>query len=128
MKKISVFIFAILFLFGLSGCNGEKQEVVITIPAGSMESFVFSKEVFEATSDKIIINAGAGYADTSVTIKTEKINDDGMYEPVYLTHGMPVEIEVKEGEWFKIGISVQNIQSNHDIAVSVYVQNVETVS
>ena len=127
MKKIFAFILALMLLSVLSGCSGEKQEIEIIIPAGSMESFVFSEEVFEATKDKIIITAGAGFADTSVTLKTEKVSEGNAYEPIYLTHGMPVEIEVEKGGWFKIGISVQN-PSEHDIAVSVYVQNIEIKS
>ena len=59
MKKILIFMILLLLVFSFSGCNGEKQEIVITIPAGSMESFVFSEEVFEATKDKIIVTAGA---------------------------------------------------------------------
>ncbi|MBQ7874248.1 MAG: hypothetical protein IJ306_03680 [Oscillospiraceae bacterium] len=127
MKKISALIIAFMLLLGLSGCGGEKQEIEIIIPAGSMEAFVFSDEVFEATDDKIIVTAGAGFSDTSVTLKTEKVSEEIMYEPTYLTHGMPVEIETEKGGWFKIGVSVQN-PSEHDIAVSIYVQNIEIKS
>ena len=124
MKKILIFMILLLLVFSFSGCNGEKQEIVITIPAGSMESFVFSEEVFEATKDKIIVTAGAGFADTSVTLKTEKVTEENAYEPIYLTHGMPVKIDAEKGAWFKIGISVQN-PSEHDIAVSLYLENIE---
>ena len=124
MKKILIFMILLLLVLPFSGCNGEKQEIVITIPAGSMESFVFSEEVFEATKDKIIVTAGAGFADTSVTLKTEKVTEENAYEPIYLTHGMPVKIDVEKDAWFKIGISVQN-PSEHDIAVSLYLENIE---
>ena len=127
MKKVFIFILAFLMLFSFSACSGEKREIVITIPAGSTESFVFSEEIFIATKDEIIVHAGAGYADTSVTIKTEKVTEENAYEPIYLTHGMPVKIDVEKGGWFKIGISIQNLSSNHDIAASIYLENVEIV-
>ena len=127
MKRFIVVILALIMLFSFSACSSQKQEIVITIPAGSMESYVFSEEIFIATKDEIIVHAGAGYADTSVTIKTEKVTEENAYEPIYLTHGMPVKIDVEKGGWFKIGISIQNLSSNHDIAVSVYLQNIEIV-
>lgn len=127
MKKIVVFILIFSFLLAFSGCSGEKQEIVIIIPAGSMESYVFSEEVFEATKDEVIITAGAGFADTSITIKTEKGSEENFCEPIYLTHGMPVKMEMEKGGWFKIGVSVQN-PSEVDIAVSIYISNIEIKS
>lgn len=127
MKKIVVFILIFSFLIAFSGCSGEKQEIVIIIPAGSMESYVFSEEVFEATKDEVIITAGAGFADTSITIKTEKGSEENSCEPIYLTHGMPVKMEIEKGGWFKIGVSVQN-PSEVDIAVSIYISNIEIKS
>ena len=97
MKKLVVVFLVLVALFAFSGCNGEKQEIEIIIPAGSEEAFVFTKEIFSAEKDKIIITAGAGFAETSVTIKTEKVPEEHFYEPVYLTHGMPAEIKTEKG-------------------------------
>ena len=124
MKKLFAII---LVLLAFSGCSGEKQEIEFLIPAGSTESFVFSEETFLATKDKIIITAGAGFNNTSITIKTEKVSEEYMFEPVYLSHEKPVSLKVEEGDWFKIGVSVQN-PSEHNIAVSIYVQNVDIKS
>ena len=127
MKKLAAFVLVFLMMSAFSGCNGEKQEIEIIIPAGSEEAFVFTKEIFSAEKDDIIITAGAGFADTSVTIKTEKVPEEHFYEPVYLTHGMPAEIRTEKGEWFRIGVSIQN-PSEHDIAVSLYLENIEIKS
>ena len=125
MKKVLIAIWIFAMLFSFSACNSEKQEIIITIPAGSMEPYVFSEEIFIATKDEIIVYAGAGYADTSITLKTEKVTEENSYEPIYLTQGMPVKIDIEKGGWFRIGISIQNLSHNHDIAASIYIQNVE---
>ncbi len=127
MKKalfISLF-FVILVL--LCGCKSEKQQIEIIIPAGSEESFVFSDEVFAATKDKIIVTAGAGFDNTSVTLKTEKVSEENAYEPIYLSHEEPVMIKVEKDGWFKIGVCIQN-PSEYDIAVSLYLENIEIKS
>ena len=126
MKKVLVAIFVLTMLFSFSGCN-KKEEIVITIPAGSMEEFVYSETVFKAKKNSVIITAGAGYDDTTVIIKPVKIKEENAYEPTYLTHETPVELYIEKNGWFRIGISVKNIQSNHDSAVSVYLQNIEIV-
>ena len=109
MKKalfISVF-FVLLVL--LCGCKSEKQQIEIIIPAGSEKSFVFSDEVFAATKDKIIVTAGAGFDNTSVTLKTEKVSEENAYEPIYLSHEEPVMIKVEKDGWF-----VKTLLSAHD--------------
>ncbi len=127
MKKvlfISVF-FIILCLF--CGCKSEKQQIEIIIPAGSEEPFVFSDEVFAATKDKIVVTAGAGFDDTSITLKTEKVSEENAYEPIYLSHEKNVTIKVEKDGWFKIGVCIQN-PSDYDIAVSLYLENIEIKS
>lgn len=42
----------------------------------------------------------------------------------YLTPGMPVEFDVAKGEWFKVGVSMQN-DTDTDIIVYVKVEGVE---
>ena len=46
------------------------------------------------------------------------------YEPTYLTPGMPVEMNVEKGAWFKVGISMRN-PTDEDITVYVEVKGVE---
>ena len=42
----------------------------------------------------------------------------------YLTPGMPVEFDAVRGEWFKVGVAVQN-PTDVDKTVSVVVEGVE---
>ena len=70
-------------------------------------------------SDKIIISSGERLGDTEVILKTIQVKEKTEYTSTYLTPGMPVEMEVEKGAWFKIGVSMQN---NTDIDQIVYVE------
>ena len=126
MKKLLVIFLVFAMILSFTGCN-KKEEIIITIPAGSMDEFVYSETVFKAKKNSLIITTGAGYDDTMVIIKPVKILEENAYEPTYLSHETPAELYIEKNGWFRIGISVKNFQSNHDIAVSVYLQNIEIV-
>ena len=49
------------------------------------------------------------------------------YVATYLTPGLPVEFDAITGEWFKIGVSMQN-DTDTDITVYVEVEGVEVFS
>lgn len=126
MKKYISIILSILCVLSLVGCGKkEKYEIEILVPAGSTEAFVYSDEVIRPTGNKITISAGAGLADTEVVLKPVGVKQENAYEPTYLTHGMPVKMDVEKGGWFKIGVSVQNDSDRGPIAVSVEVEGVE---
>ena len=130
MKKYIVMILSILCLLSLVGCGKkEKYEIEILIPAGSTEAFVYSDEEICPTGNEIKIWAGAGLSDTEVVLKPVEIKQENAYEatyvPMYLTQGMPVEMNVEKGGWFKIGVSVQNDSDRGPIAVAVEVEGVE---
>ncbi len=104
----------------MTGCGkNESYKVSITVPAGSMEGFVYSDEEISATGKKITISCGEGLGDTEVILSPVNENVETEYVATYLTPGMPVEFETVKGEWFKIGVSVQN---NTDTDKTVYVE------
>lgn len=110
--------------------NGKSYEIRITIPAGTMdefvyqEDFIYSDEEISPTGNKIIISPGKGLGDTEVVLKPIEVKEENAYEPTYLTPGMPVEMEVEKGAWFKIGVNMQN-PTDKDIDVYVTVTGVE---
>lgn len=125
MKKIVAVILSIVFVFALTGCNGtETYKIKITIPAGSTEAFVYSDEEISPTGKKIIISSGEGLGDTEVVLKPIESNEEITNETSYLTPGMPIEMDVEKGAWFKIGVSMQN-DSETDKTVYVEVTGVE---
>lgn len=96
----------------------------ITIPAGSTEAFVYSDEEISATGKKITISSGEGLGDTEVVLSPVNEMVETGYVATYLTPGLPVEFDAITGEWFKIGVSMQN-DTDTDITVYVEVEGVE---
>lgn len=99
-------------------------KIRITIPAGSTEAFVYSDEEISATGKKITISSGEGLGDTEVVLSPVNEMVETGYVATYLTPGLPVEFDAITGEWFKIGVSMQN-DTDTDITVYVEVEGVE---
>ena len=125
MKKLIALVLVLVCVLGLVGCGeNDTYKVRITIPAGSTEAFVFSDEEVSATGKKITISCGEGLGDTEVLLSPVSENVETGYVATYLTPGMPVEFDAVKGEWFKIGVSVQN-DTDTDKIVYVEVNGVE---
>lgn len=126
MKKYLIMCLMTLCVLMLAACvKSEKYTVEMMIPAGSTADFVYSDTEICPTGNKITISSGAGLGDTEVILKPVEVKQKTAYEPAYLTHGMPVKMDVEKGGWFKIGVSVQNDSDSGPIAVSVDVEDVE---
>lgn len=125
MKKLIVLVLALACVLALAGCgqNG-TYKIRITVPAGSTEAFVYSDEEISAIGKKITISSGEGLGDTEVLLSPVNENVETGYVATYLTSGMPVEFDAVKGEWFKIGVSMQN-DTDTDKVVYVEVEGVE---
>ena len=131
---IIIGIMVVAILGGLSVwslLNDEKNyDIRITIPAGTMdevvyqEDFIYSDEEISSIGNKIKISSGKGLGDTEVVLKPIEVKEENAYEPTYLTPGMPVEMAVEKGAWFKIGVNIQNL-TDEDIDVYVTVTGAE---
>jgi len=125
MKKILTWILVFACVFGLAGCRkNDTYKLRITVPAGSTEAFVYSGEEISAIGKKITISSGEGLGDTEVLLSPVNENVETGYVATYLTPGMPVEFDAVKGEWFKVGISMQN-DTEADKTVYVEVKGVE---
>ncbi len=125
MKKLIALILALACVLALAGCGkNDTYKIRITVPAGSTEAFVYSDEEISATGNKITISSGEGLGDTEVILHPVNEMITPGYVATYLTHGMPVEFDAVKGEWFKIGVSMQN-DTETDITVYVEVEGVE---
>ena len=125
MKKLIALVLALVCVLTLVGCGkNDTYKIRITIPAGSTEEFVYSDEEISATGKKITISSGEGLGDTEVLLSPVNENVETGYVATYLTPGMPVEFDAVQGEWFKIGISMQN-DTDTDKIVYVEVEGVE---
>lgn len=87
--------------------NKKSYDIRITFPARSIdeviyqEDFIYSDEEISPIGNKIKISSGKGLGDTEVVLKSIEVNEENAYEPTYLTKGMPVEMKVEKGAWFK---------------------------
>lgn len=101
-----------------------EYQIKITIPAGSAAEFCYSDEEISPKGDTLIIANGDGLGDTEVVLLPVEVREENAYEPTYMTPGMPVEMDVEKGAWFKIGVNMQN-STPEDKVVYVSVKNVE---
>lgn len=125
MKKLIALVLVLVCVLALAGCGkDDTYKVRITVPAGSTEAFVYSDEEISATGKKITISSGEGLGDTEVILSPVNENVETGYVATYLTPGMPVEFDAVKGEWFKIGVSMQN-NTDTDKIVHVEVEGVE---
>ena len=131
MKKLIALGLAVVCIISLVSCGKKDTYMIgITIPADSTEEIVYQEDFFYSdeeispTSNKITISSGEGLGDTEVVLKPIEVKEENAYEPTYLTPGMPVEMDVEKGAWFKIGIALQN-SSDEDIVIGITVENVK---
>lgn len=125
MKKLTAFVFVLVCVLGLVGCGkNDTYTIRITVPAGSTEAFVYSEEEISATGKKITVSSGEGLGDTEVLLSPVNETVEAGYTATYLTPGMPVVFDAVKGEWFRIGVSVQN-DTDTDKTVYVEVEGVE---
>ena len=117
MKK-SICLFFILILL-LSGCANDSYEINITIPAGSSAEYVWSDQEICPQGKTVTILAGENIPDTELVLMGQTAT-----QPTYLTHGMPVELEVERGQWYAIGLAIQN-PGQEDLTVTLTAQGVE---
>lgn len=122
---VSVAVCAAAAVCFLTSPRQDSFRLAITVPAGSQESVVFAQEEIASLGKEIIITSGEGLGDTEVSLKAVQAGMETVYgEPMYLTPGMPVKIEVEKGVWFKIGVNMQN-DTDEDQIVYVNVEHVE---
>ncbi len=104
----------------------KKYEIRITIPAGSTSPFWYSDEEILPAKDTITLLVGQDVGDSEVVLKQIEVTEEINYQPTYITPGMPCEIDVEKGGWYRIGLNIQN-PTSEDIDVYVTVYDVEEV-
>lgn len=123
---IGIVLIIVIAILGISFflTRERSYNIRITIPAGSTEAFIYSDTEISPKNNKITITSGDGLGDCEVVLKTVEVKEKNAYEPTYLTHGMPVKMDVEKGAWFKIGVNIQN-PTDEDIDVYVNISNVD---
>lgn len=124
MKRIIASLLVLTLGFALSGC-GKKDEfdIKIVVPAG-YSGFSYADEEFSPLEDEITISSGDGLGDTAVTVEPVEATTNKIHKSEYLTPGMPVDMELEKGEWYKVGVIVNNTTDKEKV-VYVHIEDIE---
>lgn len=125
-NKIIILIIAMVILGTAFILTREKSyNIRITIPASSSEAFIYSDEEISPKGNTITLYAGEGMGDGEIVLKPVEVKEENIYEPTYITPGMPVKMDVEKGTWFKIGVNNMKNFYGEDIDVYIKVSNVD---
>lgn len=105
--------------------NQPKEfQIRITIPAGCTENFSYSDTEICPKSGTLTVYAAEDLGDTEILLLPVESAEADSYEPTYITSGMPVRFDVERGNWYRVGVNVQNL-SDTDKDVYISVKNIE---
>lgn len=133
MKKLITLVLALVSVLFLVGCGKEDTyEIGITllpdaIEMGVNEEFDYSNVEISPTGDKITVYATQSLGDAGIVLIPIEVNEENEYQSTYITPGMPVELDVEKGVWYKIGVAKYN-DTGEDRIVYVKVKGVEVRS
>ena len=131
MKKAIALVLALAcILFWLIWGQGETYTVHVTVPAGTMdefvyiEDFIYSDEEISPQKKQLTLKSIDLPDGTEFLLQPVEVKEENAYERTYLDRGQPLLIDVEKGAWFKIGIALQN-PTDEDIVVGITVENVK---
>lgn len=110
--------------------QGETYTVHVTVPAGTMdefvyiEDFIYSDEEISPQKNQLTLKSIDVPDRTEFVLKPIEVTEENAYERTYFNKGEPLLIDVEKDAWFKIGIALQN-PTDEDIVVGITVENVK---
>lgn len=132
-SKVIVPIIALVLAVALTWViwgQGEAYTIHITVPAGTMdefvyiEDFIYSDEEISPQKNQLTLKSTDVPDRTEFVLKPIEVTEENAYERTYFNSGEPLLIDVEKGAWFKIGIALQN-PTDEDIVVGITVENVK---
>ena len=123
MKRLIAFILTLVCMLGLVGCSTQKEYAIrVVVPAGSQGEFVYSDEEISPRKSRLEIKSVDLAEDAKFILKPIEESQGNIYECTNFPKGEPMLIDVEKGEWYKIGIAVEN-SSADDIVVVFHIVN-----
>lgn len=119
----SVIVCIVAAVCFLTNPKESSYSIKIVIPANSQGQFYYSDEEISPIKNLITVYSGEGVGDTEVVLMPVEVKEENSYEPTYITHAMPVEMEAEKGGWFTIGIWGEN-STNEDKELFLTVKNI----
>lgn len=120
---VAVISCAVVAICFMTNPEENTYSIKIVIPANSQGQFYYSEEEISPIKKTITVYSEEGVDDTEVVLKTVDVHEENVYEPTYMTHAMPVEMEAEKGGWFKIGIWAEN-SADEDRELFLTVKNI----
>ena len=120
----AIAVCAIVAVCFLTNPKQHRFDIRIVIPAGSEEAFYYSEEEISPRKNRITLWAGENLGDTQVVLEPVQVKEKTAYMPADLTPGLPVEMRVEKGAWFRVGVVLGN-PAEEDIVVYVRVEDVD---
>ena len=125
MKKYIAFLLALVCVLGLVGCVTKTDyNIRIVVPAGNQEEFIYSDEEISPRKKQLTIKSIDVSEDAEFVLKPVEATQENAYECTNFPKGEPMLLEAEKGEWYKIGIAMQN-PTDEDIVVVFNVENVK---
>ena len=131
MKKLIPLILVLVGIFAwFVWGQGETYTVQITVPAGTMDEFVYIEDFIYSDAEispqknQLELKTIDVPDYTEFVLKPIEVTEENAYERTYFDKGCPLVIDVEKGAWFQIGIALQN-PTDEDIVVSITVENVK---
>lgn len=131
MKKLIPLILVLVGIFAwFVWGQGETYTVQITVPAGTMDEFVYIEDFIYSDAEispqknQLELKTIDVPDYTEFVLKPIEVTEENAYERTYFDKGRPLVIDVEKGAWFQIGIALQN-PTDEDIVVNITVENVK---
>ena len=121
MKKKIALLLVLICVCGLVGCTTQSEYAIrIVVPAGCQGEFVYSDEEISTRKSRLEIKSIDMPQDAEFVLKAIEETQENIYECTNFPKGEPMLIEVEEGEWYKIGVAMEN-PTDEDIVVVFHV-------
>ena len=106
---ISIIVCIVVGICFLTSPRNNTYSVKVIIPAGF--DYNQSDEEFSPLKSKITITLDEGHNNAKIILIPNEARTETAYEPVTLTAGVPVTIDVEKGAWFEIGVILDEAAS-----------------
>lgn len=125
MKKTNAFLLSMVLLLVLVSCGRQPPaKFTIRIPAGNPTEAVYTDEQLLPKDGRLTLSIGAGQPDLTVEWKPVEAEGETAGGSVYLTAGMPVEVDVEKGVWLRLGAAAEN-PTDEELEIVIQVEGLE---
>ena len=106
---ISIIVCIVVGICFLTSPRNNTYSVKVIMPAGF--DYNQSDEEFSPLKSKITITLDEGHNNAQIILIPNEARTETAYEPVTLTAGVPVTMDVEKGAWFEIGVILDEAAS-----------------